>query len=1218
MEEDPPPAIIESDHSAGRRAREVYRYFKPERLSAIYGDASPSSSTFSSSRRGRDSRGSFATHQRNVPSVSPQPSTSLNSQDSTTCAPLEPLGESMTLGDPSSTLNSFAQLAALRLDVDRVFISVSDRDSQFIVAQAAQNSGHDKYDFLGGGVYNGCSTLDASSWSMCRDTIALAPSNRLSGEYNFLVSNDLSQDDRYKDLPFVQEEPKFRFYAGTPLTTESNINMGCFFVLDTKPHDEFTFLERETMGHMGMLIMDFLKTSRLAAEGHRATRLSHGLSLFVEGRSAFADDSQSPVTENADQTSLSEKNTSRSPRNRSRTSDTSSSRSPSRSNGIKSFDFASGQENEESTVPSLTSTHENRSHYSKAKLNRETQRGNTWTFRRAANLIRESLELDGNDGVVFVGAGNDPIPQNGSDSDRSSSFDSADTNKAVHVLALSTESENNFDGMKSKSPVHCSISNLDEDFLRILLHRYNKGRIWSIHRDGMLSSSDSEETDAPPDGQETKSSSSRQIKLNRRKTRETSMLNKCFPGATQVLFVPLWNSASSQWFGGFFCWNTVESNVFNPCVELSSLLGFGSSIMSECNRVDSLIADRQKGDFLGSISHELRSPLHGVLAAAEIMQGTELTPFQASLMETIDACGRTLLDTMNQVLDYSKIVSLERQFRSLNKKRGDRSPKRRYKHRSAAHLDAYKVTDVSVLAEEVVEGVCLGHLQMAKPLGFQTPLPNENNDLDLSRPPVKVDLNFANHDWVYQTAPGALRRIIMNIFSNSMKYTTQGQISLRLDVNESSESGHQQGQQTDLVTLTVFDTGKGISDDFLRGRLFVPFAQENTLASGSGLGLSIVRSLLKSLGGNINVQSQPGNGTTVKVTIPLSRAEPDDCADNQSSVDPMEKESTTNDLRHMGRDFPGRKIAIWGQEPENASKHPFWSAIYFYLTDWYGLEVVSPSSGETIDLLLAEEVPSENDFNEHLACKPSVLVMSSNGAGHETMRVNWLPATKTVNIIHRPFGPNKFGKILRKCLEEQVLPPIDAESSHVSELPERPQTHEQDETNHSVITQSEASSNTTPLTPPTDNDQSNESTKVSETKPEARILVVEDNIVNLKLMLTFLQKRKIPTLDSAENGEMAVAAVKKGLQNYDIIFMDISMPVMDGFEATRNIRAIEKARNGGGKPATIIALTGLSSEKDESAALESGMDLFLTKPVTFKQVTKLLNEWEESNSEKQG
>jgi CheY-like chemotaxis protein len=74
------------------------------------------------------------------------------------------------------------------------------------------------------------------------------------------------------------------------------------------------------------------------------------------------------------------------------------------------------------------------------------------------------------------------------------------------------------------------------------------------------------------------------------------------------------------------------------------------------------------------------------------------------------------------------------------------------------------------------------------------------------------------------------------------------------------------------------------------------------------------------------------------------------------------------------------------------------------------------------------------------------------------------------------------------------------------------------------------------------------------------------------------------------------------------------MPVMDGFEATRNIRAIEKERNTGEKPAIIIALTGLSSHKDESEAIESGIDLFLTKPVAFKQVTKILNEWGETGS----
>lgn len=74
------------------------------------------------------------------------------------------------------------------------------------------------------------------------------------------------------------------------------------------------------------------------------------------------------------------------------------------------------------------------------------------------------------------------------------------------------------------------------------------------------------------------------------------------------------------------------------------------------------------------------------------------------------------------------------------------------------------------------------------------------------------------------------------------------------------------------------------------------------------------------------------------------------------------------------------------------------------------------------------------------------------------------------------------------------------------------------------------------------------------------------------------------------------------------------MPVMDGFEATRNIRAIEKERPNDENPATIIALTGLSSPKDESEALESGMNLFLTKPVSFKQVAKILNEWDETSS----
>lgn len=110
-------------------------------------------------------------------------------------------------------------------------------------------------------------------------------------------------------------------------------------------------------------------------------------------------------------------------------------------------------------------------------------------------------------------------------------------------------------------------------------------------------------------------------------------------------------------------------------------------------------------------------------------------------------------------------------------------------------------------------------------------------------------------------------------------------------------------------------------------------------------------------------------------------------------------------------------------------------------------------------------------------------------------------------------------------------------------------------------------------------------------------------------MVTFMNKRKVLVLDKAENGRAAVDAVERMLQGYDLIFMDMSMPIMDGFEATRAIRAIEKERDDC-IPATIIALTGLSSSRDEFRALDSGVDLFLMKPVSFREVSRLIDEWE--------
>ncbi|KAE8315559.1 hypothetical protein BDV41DRAFT_586402 [Aspergillus transmontanensis] len=1219
------------DHNTGRRVRELYRYFQPERVLSGNRTSSSNSSPFSASAPIQDS------------SLATPPSPSISSQ----LPLLGPVGaasavvpeETLVLGNPNTTLSSFAQLAALRLDVERVLISVSDRNSQFILAQSTRSSTKtNKHEMSGDEVWGGCSTISTETWKMCAATVALGPSKKEQGQCKFLVIDDLSQHDEYKGLSFVREKPNFRFYAGTPLTTETNINIGCLFVLDTKPHDGLTDTDKETMKTVSMLIMDYLRVSRQASEGRRAARLSRGLSCFVEGSSSLVDTSHpsyagsfaavpgTPQSSNlrANHLSVGSLNSFELPSRRSQSSDARSISSMSEGRGDSGL----------SPLPDWWSGNHGNQRLDEAQ-------GNSWAFKRAANLLRESLELGDDGGVIFLEAGNTPMLDIESGSDCS-----AENSSPAPVLAISTNDEPFAPGPGSSNLYPAS--NFDSSFLHQLLRRYPKGKLWSFHRDGLISSSDDEKpsrsrsraTKAPELGRGTG---------KKWKSLENSMLNLYFPNATQVLFVPLWNAANSQWFSGCFCWNTVETRVFNSSVELSSVLGFGSSIMAEYSRVESLISDRQKGDFIGSISHELRSPLHGILAAAEFLSGTKLDDFQGSLLETIDACGRTLLDTMNQVLDYSKIVSLEKSWRQIKRDKTVPSDYRAL-DRLSAHLDTYVSTDLALLTEEVVEGVCLGHAYGQKStISSDQPIvvspmedPGDKSSLSHPRPEVDVVVNIAQNDWVYQTQPGALRRIIMNVFGNAMKYTDSGRVSVRLEMTEAEGRCRRSGME-ELVTLVVSDTGKGISEEFLRGRLYTPFAQEDTLAVGTGLGLSIVRSLVKSLNGRINVNSTPGEGTTVKVTLPLLRPDVEDIAEDPltpRSPSAKEKDSPT-ESRLLRDNHAGRRVAIAGVEPDETAGHPWWSIISRYLTEWYGLELVSWSSQGPVDIVLSDGATSAADLKKQFATKvPVLLLLCDKSVDRATKLKECSSLASIVNIIRPPCGPHKLARSIRKCFDSHA-DSIPTTKSIV--LPERPKFIPDGKGGF----ESEFSDDVADLTPdatsisgassslgsahsPTHSeipevlptimspyssvrDPSPSETKELESKPQrlARVLVVDDNAINLNLMLTFMKKRNLATLDSAENGKVAVDAVERLQQGYDLIFMDISMPVMNGFEATRAIRAIEKERDCC-TPATIIALTGLSSSRDESEALNSGVDLFLTKPVSFKEVSRLLEEWAEN------
>lgn len=550
--------------------------------------------------------------------------------------------------------------------------------------------------------------------------------------------------------------------------------------------------------------------------------------------------------------------------------------------------------------------------------------------------------------------------------------------------------------------------------------------------------------------------------------------------------------------------------------------------------------------------HELRSPLHGILAAAELMQSTDLNGFQGSLMETVDACGRTLLDTMNQVLDYSKIISVEREFRHLQRRKLPSSDLTNM-HRSSKHLDTYTATDISALAEEVAEGICVGHFHgQPDALGHSGKPHAKTTD---AQPNVDVIIDIAPNDWVYQAPPGALRRIIMNIFSNAVKYTDQGNVSLHLEAKKAPENwGSQRSHKEDLVTVTVSDTGRGISEEFLRGKLYVPFAQENSLATGTGLGLSIVRSLVKSLGGSINVYSRPSDGTIVQVALPLARPEREESFGSIQSLSPPldEKSVALSEACRFREANRGKKVAIWGIEPENAANDDYWGVPSRYLTDWFGLDLVSSSSPGPIDVMLANMVPSEDEVRRSpLGRDTPLVVLSNNYIGHNVKQIEWLSSTKFINFLNHPCGPHKLARSIQKCLSQKGSLPA-AEPMPLQEEPKKPESTPADkpqvtetevpETEVSSTESCEIQTTGTPAPAPIPDSKPQEPMKnaTPSQNKDPRVLIVEDNKINLNLMLAFLKKRKLTTLDSAENGQLAVDAVKNLPHSYDIIFMGMS------------------------------------------------------------------------------
>jgi signal transduction histidine kinase len=196
-----------------------------------------------------------------------------------------------------------------------------------------------------------------------------------------------------------------------------------------------------------------------------------------------------------------------------------------------------------------------------------------------------------------------------------------------------------------------------EGLLRHLVRTYPHGQIFNFDQDDVTSAQSLSETAEPGTLVDAPASSASVLRRDSTKTQDDeNLLRDVFPKARSLVLYPLWDAHRERWFAGAVIWSSDPMRVFTSEQELCYLAAFSNSVMAEVARLDTQLADSAKADFISSISHELRSPLHGILGTTELLRDTQIDPQQSNMAQTIETCGKTLLDTINHVSAPKKFL----------------------------------------------------------------------------------------------------------------------------------------------------------------------------------------------------------------------------------------------------------------------------------------------------------------------------------------------------------------------------------------------------------------------------------------------------------------------------------------------------------------------------------------------------------------------------------